>query len=628
VRETRPFYLLLIEDSPGDSDLACERIAKEHGRDFEVTRAATLEQAGRALERSRFDLVLLDLDLPDSKVDDTLDWAQQRSGSTAIVVLSGDTRSAVRRRAHRAGVQDFIGKDEPPAHLLARSILYAIERHRAQEQQRQMQRLVAATPDAVIVADTYGTVRFVNDAALELFGRRREDFVGELLGFSVQSGRNLEIEVLRSDGKRSAEMHVVPVEWQGEPALLASIRDVTERNKLREQLRHSQKMEAIGTMAGGIAHEINNVLAVIAGSATLARADRPPGDPVHEALAEIEKAVARGAEVVRQILTFSRREEAALPEVVDVAVVVEEGTRFLRAALPANVEIVTACSPALPAVRANPTEIHQILMNLGANAAHAMRGGGGRLEILAEAVTVDTAAASLSAELRPGRYVRVSVRDTGKGMDTETLDRAFEPFFTTKSAGEGTGLGLAVVHGIVKSHGGAITVYSEPGKGTVLHLYLPAADAVVAAAPAAAAQESAGRVGRILFVDDEQSIVSLYTRLLRRLGFEVRGFHRPAEAVAAFRADPDGFDVVITDLSMPRIDGPALVEEVLEVRPGTPIIMATGYIGDEDFERARRLGVRELVRKPYSMEVLGDVLYRVLGGGDGSPAAPTEPRRG
>lgn len=609
--ESQPYQVLLIEDSPGDSDLACERLADVPDYIFEVTRVATLKQATDVLDADRFDAVILDLSLPDSDGLDTVGWAARLTDSIPIVVLSGNVSEELRRNAYRAGVQDFIGKDEPPSQLLARSTFYAIERHRANAVQRQMHRLVEANPDAVLVVNTDGRVLFVNRAALRLFGRSWEDFVGEPLGFSIQEGEQTVLDISRTDGdKRAAEIQVAPIDWEGSSALLASIRDVTEQQKLREQLVHAQKMEAIGTLAGGMAHEINNILAVISGNATLARAQCDPS--VQSSLVEIEKAVDRGADFVRQILAFSRHEETVEREVVAVQSVIEDAARFLRAALPASVEVVASADEELPPIRANATQLHVILMNLGNNAAHAMEAGGGTFEIQAQEVTLDSTAPMLSAELQAGRHVRIVARDTGKGMDGETLERIFEPFFSTKGVRRGTGLGLSVVQGIVKSHRGAITVYSEPGKGTVFHLYFPVIAASAAEPePPAVSEEPAG-TGRVLFVDDEEALVRLYSEILARLGYEAVGFHRPAEAIAAFRDDPDGFDLVLTDMSMPEIDGPKLVQEILAIRPATRIVMATGYVGDDDLERVRRIGVRELIHKPYSMEALDLVLRRVL----------------
>ena len=399
-------------------------------------------------------------------------------------------------------------------------------------------------------------------------------------------------------------------------------REAQARDRMAEQLRQAQKMEAIGTLASGIAHEVNNILAVIGGAASLARADAPADHPVQINLDEIERAVDRGRDVVRQVLTFGRRDEIAERENLDPAKVVADAIRFLRATLPASIELAAAADADLPRIRANATQLHQILMNLGANAAHAMREGGGTLEIRVGAVEVDAAEAHLLTELTPGRYVRLAVRDTGEGMDAETVGRIFEPFFTTKSEREGTGLGLSVVHGIVKSHGGAITAYSEPGKGTEFHLYFPIAESTVAAVEPVAHAGAPGRGERILFVDDEPAIVGLYTRLLERQGYEVTGFHESEAALAAFLDDPDRFDLVVTDLSMPKLDGPALVRRLLEVRPELPIVMATGYIGDRDAERGEANGVRELVHKPYSMEILTAALRRALGADpDDGPAS-------
>ena len=318
--------------------------------------------------------------------------------------------------------------------------------------------------------------------------------------------------------------------------------------------------------------------------------------------------------MVRQILTFSRREVTTQRRVVQLQAVVDEAARFLRATLPAQLEIVVAGEGKLPTIEADRTQLHQILINLATNAAHAMRDGRGTLELRTESVTLDDGAGTVSKELSPGRYVRLSVRDTGQGMDGQTLRRIFEPFFTTKGTAEGTGLGLAVVHGIVKSHGGAITVYSEPGKGTVFHLYFPAAGEALAESEPPPKEITAGRGERIVFVDDEVAIVALFTEILTGLGYQVAGFHQSEEALAAVRADPSSVDLVITDLSMPKLDGPALVRELRALRTDLPIVMATGFVGERDLAEAIRVGVTELLQKPYSRNVLAGVVHRALAG--------------
>jgi len=386
--------------------------------------------------------------------------------------------------------------------------------------------------------------------------------------------------------------------------------DLTERKKIEAQLLQSHKMEAIGQLAGGIAHDFNNLLAAIGGNTRLALEDLPADHPVRKYLAEIDKASTRAVELVRRILTFSRQQP---PErkLLKLQPIVEEALKLLRASIPAMIEIRNTCTAGIAPVLADATQIHQVLMNLGANAAHAM-GDRGVLEVRESMIDIDADLARTSPELRVGRYVHLSVSDSGCGMDRATLDRIFDPFFTTRAQGEGTGLGLSVVHGIMKAHGGAATVYSEPGQGTIFHLYFPAEDGETAEIGKPAVPVPRGHGERILYVDDEEPLVYLATQVLGRLGYKVSGFVEAEAALRCFLEDPHQFDAVITDLAMPRMSGRDLAARFLQIRPDVPIILATGYIRPEDTEGARQLGIRDLVLKPNTVEELGHVLHRIL----------------
>jgi CheY-like chemotaxis protein len=286
---------------------------------------------------------------------------------------------------------------------------------------------------------------------------------------------------------------------------------------------------------------------------------------------------------------------------------------LLRATLPAKIEIRKRFAGDLPPVRADATQLHQVIMNLGANAAHAMTERGGVLEVAIEAVNLAAAALPAAPAMPPGRYLRLAVSDTGCGMDQATLERVFEPFFTTKPRGEGVGLGLSVVHGIMQGHEGAIDVASALGEGTVVNMYFPAVEVEGSAlAPAAAAAETRGHGERVLYVDDEEALVYLADRTLTRLGYRVAGFTDPRQALQAFRARPEEFDAVVTDVSMPGMSGPELARELLQIRPGVPIVITSGFVRPEDVAAAKQLGIRDLILKPNTVEELGRVLDATL----------------
>jgi PAS domain S-box-containing protein len=420
-----------------------------------------------------------------------------------------------------------------------------------------------------------------------------------------------EFTALTKDGKEiEVETSVSRVPCRGGTATQGILRDVTERKKLEAQLRQAQKMQAIGTLAGGIAHDFNNILMAMLGYAEMAKIDLPEGTVARGDLEEVLKAGGRARDLVRQILAFSRQiDQERQP--IQLHPVIKEALKLLRASLPATIEIRQNISTDCGAVMADPTQVHQVLMNLCSNAHHAMREKGGILEVELKSVDVDADFAVLVPNLREGPYVRLTLSDTGHGMDRPTMERIFEPFFTTKAVGVGTGMGLATVHGIVTSHNGAITVYSEPGKGTTFHVYLPRLESKAPDAPLQVESIPTGKE-RILFVDDEASLARLGKQMLERLGYDVTARTSSVEALEAFRAKSDKFDLVITDQTMPNITGMELAEEMMRIRPDIPIILATGFSETISPERAKQLGIREYIMKPVAARELAQVTRQVL----------------
>jgi signal transduction histidine kinase/CheY-like chemotaxis protein len=406
-----------------------------------------------------------------------------------------------------------------------------------------------------------------------------------------------------------------------EQSVIAFAIDVTEklraeeeRERLEAHLRQAQKMQSLGTLAGGIAHDFNNILLAISGNTRLAAEDLPSDHPAQISLSEIVKASSRASSIVSQILAFSRREEPSRV-LVDLRAILEESVNLMRAALPLRVSIATRIVSAAPVIQGDPAQIHQVLLNLATNAAHAMAdAGGGTLHIDLEDVSVEADHLEHAASLPAGPYHRISVRDNGSGMDADLIDRIFEPFFTTKPRGQGTGLGLSVVHGIVKAHGGAISVQSAPGQGSTFHVFLPAAKGRVVPEPASSAPPR-GAGQSILYVDDEEPLVYLVTRVLERLGYRVTGYSDACAALDHFLGNADRYAAIVTDLSMPGLSGADLARQVLQVRPDLPVIMTSGYVSAADRDAAMRTGVRELLLKPNTVEELGQVLHRLLAGG-------------
>ena len=383
------------------------------------------------------------------------------------------------------------------------------------------------------------------------------------------------------------------------------------RTRLETQLRQAQKMEAVGTLAGGIAHDFNNILTGILGNTELIRYDLPTDHPAQEFLNELLRATHRAKDLVAQILTFSRQKEQKRV-VVQLWPIVREALKLLRASLPSTIEIRSQSCTNCPAVLADPTQIHQVVMNLCTNAAHAMEEKGGRLDVALSVVNVDQEMAGADPQLHEGCYVRLSVCDTGHGMDTATLERIFDPFFTTKPPGQGTGLGLAVVHGIVRNHEGGITVYSQPGEGAAFHLYFPAVERESYDGQGDAPPVSSGAGERLLFVDDEDIVAKVAARVLERLGYKVTACTDPKEALALFQQQPGDFELVITDYTMPGLTGTALSAELLKVRPEVPIILITGFTSSLDDKKVREMGIRKLLIKPFSAAALAESVKTAL----------------
>jgi signal transduction histidine kinase/ActR/RegA family two-component response regulator len=391
-----------------------------------------------------------------------------------------------------------------------------------------------------------------------------------------------------------------------------------ERKALREseaRLRQAQKMEAVGTLAGGIAHDFNNVLGAILGYTEMAVGVLPENnDRLRRYLEQVLAAGQRAKGVVNQILAFSRQ-GGAEPESVEVHALVTEVVQLLRASLPTTVEIRRHINSERCWIVADANQIHQIIMNLGTNAAQAMPAGG-VMDIGLEPVQIDAPAAAAHPGLTPGRYVRLVVSDTGCGMDKATIERIFDPFFTTKGVGEGTGLGLSQVHGIVKDHGGAVEVESVPGRGTTFFVYLPLSDVSDADESTVSKEIRRGNGEMILLVDDEPSLVELGEEMLAALGYEPIGYDSSAEALAVFRANPNRYDLIITDQTMPGMTGSDLAVELTRIRPDVPIVLVTGQIEAGDADQVRRQGVYAILRKPLASSELAATITRALATGE------------
>jgi PAS domain S-box-containing protein len=431
--------------------------------------------------------------------------------------------------------------------------------------------------------------------------------VADQVATAMERVRMLEITELRAE---ELESRVQERTSQLSDAYEALQREVDERKKTEGHLRQAQKLEAIGTLAGGIAHDFNNILAGIIGFAEMVQEDVAPDSAEKKRLDLVLKGAHRGRDLVKQILSFSRHTEQDQKPVA-LNQIIEEGLKLLRPTLPSTIKITTTGLDNDDVIYADPVQIHQVLMNLCTNAAHAMREKGGVLEIEITRINCKEGDPPPCHDMKPGAYVALSVRDTGHGMKPDVLERIFDPFFTTKKQGEGTGLGLSVLHGIVRNHKGYIGVESEPGKGSVFYIYLPKLEEQTKIETKQDLTTASGKE-RILVVDDEAILVELNTQRLSRLGYEVYAKTSSVDALELFRKEPDRFDLVITDYTMPNITGMDLAREFMKIRSDILIILCTGHSESISPDTAKRAGIKEFLMKPIAKHDLAQAVRRVL----------------
>ncbi|MFW6357514.1 MAG: ATP-binding protein, partial [bacterium] len=384
--------------------------------------------------------------------------------------------------------------------------------------------------------------------------------------------------------------------------------DVTYEELLKQQLIQTQKMEAIGTLAGGIAHDFNNILASIMGFTEMAQIKSRTGRPVQRDLEMVLKASVRARDLVKQILTFCRKHEQH-KQIVHLRPLIKECAKMLRATIPTTIDICLELGREGDVVFADPVQMHQVMTNLCSNAAQAMPNGG-VLTIILKVQDRDPESMCPS-DVEPGTYVHLEVRDTGCGMREDVVDRIFDPFFTTKGSGEGTGMGLPVVHGIVKGHGGSIAVRSTPGEGSSFTVLIPMAEGKEQKHPAQNHSLPRG-TGKILFVDDEDTIILLAKSFLGDLGYDVHSTRDSREALEIFKQDPESFDLVITDQTMPHLTGMVLAQNLKAIRPEIPVILCTGYSSTITSTTLEESGVDELLIKPLELHRMAAAIHGFL----------------
>lgn len=505
------------------------------------------------------------------------------------------------------------------------------EQRQADEEHRRLTTVLEQAATAVIITDRHGQIEYVNPEFGRVSGFSREEVIGRNLDIFKNDRQSEEFYQEMQDtltaGKIWAGRYTIRTKAGPYRVFEATIspvldrvgkvinfvcvnRDVTQEVALEIQLRQAQKIEAIGTLAAGIAHDFNNILGGIIGYTELVMCQLQPGEQSMADLEQVVKACYRARELVKQILVFSRKGDQG-KNPVNVTLVVKEALKMLRASLPTTIRIVPRLLSDTTTVLADPTQIHQVLVNLFTNAAHAVNETDGIVEVSVTDVFIEAEDSVFFPELAEGNYLKIEVTDNGHGIEPEDLERIFDPYFSTKKKDEGTGLGLAVVRGIVESHKGAIRVQSEPGKGATFAIFLPAIEEESKPEFDAPMALPFG-TERVLLVDDEPTLVNLCKNMLVRLGYQVETANGGVEALEKFLAGPDRFDLVITDYTMPYLTGEGLAQQIMEIRPDLPIVMCTGFSKRIDEGRAKTLGIRQFIMKPVAMRELARAVRAAL----------------
>jgi PAS domain S-box-containing protein len=598
-----PSRILLVEDNPGDARLIQMMLHKSEGEEFSVERADRLSAAIEFLQRVKFDAVLLDLSLPDSRGLETVKTVLREFPQIPVIVLTGGDDDELAHQAVREGAQDYLTKRNLPSGTLNRALRHAIERTRFRMRMRESEELFKLITenagDLIAVLDPSGERLYNSPSYQRILGYTPEELKGtspfdqihpddrELLRNSVEkacrfgSDGQIVYRTLHKDGtwRFIESMRTAIRNDKGEVSRLVSIgRDITERRALEEQFMQSQKMEAVGRLSGGIAHDFNNLLGVVIGYAEFLVENLEHNEPLRSSSYEILVAGKRAASLTQQLLAFSRQ-QVLDPKVLDLNAVVSDVDKLLRRVIGEDIQLETRLDALPGSVKADQSQMEQVLVNLAVNARDAMQRGG-KLTIRTGNIEMHEDFVQHRYPVRPGPYVSLTVADTGTGMDAATRERAFEPFFTTKEQGKGTGLGLSTVYGVVKQSGGYIDIESAPGKGTTFKIYLPLTAEALAIETAGSELKTTRRGNEtILLVEDETSLLTLTQDTLQACGYTVLGAKDGEEALKTSREYDGLIDVLVTDVVMPGMGGRALAQQLSRERPDMSVVFMSGYSG-------------------------------------------------
>jgi PAS domain S-box-containing protein len=641
-----PLRILYLEDDPRDAELVQEAL-ETAGIACQLTRVETQADFIASLEQGDVSLILADYALPSFDGLSALKIARQRWPHVPFIFVSGTLGEEVAVESLKIGATDYVRKTllsriVPSVQRALREARERMELSRAAEALRRSEAYLAeaqrlshtgsfgwnASSGEIYWSDeTYRMVGFDRSTTpnFELVYQRIHPddraFVRRILDCAFRDGTDVDFEhrFLMPDGsvKYVRVLAKAVRDESGNLEYIGAAMDLTdqkweqaERERLEQRLRQAEKMEAVGRLAGGIAHDFNGVLAGVYAYGEMLVEEAPAGSPLKRYAQNVLTAAVRGRELVEQILTYSSSQHGKR-EPVDIARVVAEALELVRGSIPMGIRLAANGSESPLVVTGDATRLHQVVMNLCANAIQSMSGDGS-LHVSLEAPDISTERALSHGTLRPGRYVRLTVKDNGSGMDEPTLSRIFEPFFTTKEAGQGTGLGLSLVYAIVTDSGGAIDVKSAPEQGSTFTVHLPHSLDTLIALEAAAPAAHRGHGERVLLIDNDEPVLAATAEVLSRLGYEAVSFSDSRAALAAFQAAPERFDVVVTDEAMPGLTGTGLAYMLRRHRPDLPIVLLSGYSGAIQTQQAFAAGVRELLTKPIRSHEMATTLARVL----------------
>jgi PAS domain S-box-containing protein len=645
--ESEIIKVLLIEDNPGDARLLREMLIEAGINKFNLVHVKRISEGLNRLRQDNFQVILLDLSLPDSHGLETVDRVCNAAPYVPVLVLTGLDDEALAIRAVRKGAQDYLIKGQMDGNLLVRAIRYATERKRTEEALKESEDIFNSfmehSPIYVFFKDENARPIRLSRNYEQMLGRPVHELLGKTMDelFPSELAKGMvedDLRILR-DGKpfevveelngRIFETTKFPIVKQGKPSLLAGFTiDITERKhaaeemaNLQEQLRQSQKMEAIGCLAGGIAHDFNNLLTVIKGYGQLSLLGLKEDSPLRGNIEEINRATDRSADLIRQLLIFSRRQVMEM-RVLDLNILLQNLDKMLRRVIGEDIELVTLLAEDPGRVKTDPGQIEQVILNLAVNARDAMPSGG-KLTIETANVELDETYARRHVAVTPGRYVMLAVSDTGVGMTPEVRDRVFEPFFTTKEKGKGTGLGLSTVYGIVKQSEGNIWIYSEPGHGTIFKIYLPQAEGLLEEVKEKVVGEELPRGSEtVLVVEDEQEVRKLAVRILRGQGYKVLEASNGTDTLTICKEQKDPFHLILTDVVMPQMSGCQLVEQLRRVYQNFKVLYMSGYTDNTIVHHGVLERGINYIQKPFTVGALADKVREVLDNKDVSVKSP------